>query len=426
MELVFEKDYSNCITFKDNARDIISSIGRNNIIKEIAKQALRVSVSDNRFGYLPMKAHCIKFLDYLKSYRIAGTDIIPFLKENRAVLEEISSSFAKIRYKNRENINIDNLDKYSTGKIKKYLHSLSDDEILENARVTNLRIFDKSINRCRDDIVRGIQLRKGNVDYKEGKSMFATSIVGKSKMEQEDSVLLIEHPSNKSFKMLMVADGVGGSYNGGKASSYMAKRILSWFESLDKKYFDNIEELSKKLNLELNKINTEIAKKGDGRATTFVCGIIGNSKSLITSVGDSRAYVTKDNELFQISRDDSLVQDYFDNGLIDAKDDMRFHINSNFITQCLGMEGEIYPNSYILKNKFDSLILVSDGISDCLSDSQIMAITTKTPIEEIARALVSNANSNTSYRNLPPERYYYEEIPGGKDNMTAAVYSKGK
>ena len=192
--------------------------------------------------------------------------------------------------------------------------------------------------------------------------------------------------------------------------------------------FEESDRILSKLEKELVKINDSLNSKKDRRATTFLCGIVGKKETIVASIGDSRAYITKNNELQQVSRDDSLVQEYYENGYIRTKDDMRFHYKSNHITNCLGANDDFSLNYYVLDNsQYDTLILVSDGVSDCLSDSQIMAITAQTPKEEIANALVMAANRTNSHRQKQSyETYYYEDIYGGKDNTTAAIYHNRK
>ena len=107
---------------------------------------------------------------------------------------------------------------------------------------------------------------------------------------------------------------------------------------------------------------------------------------------------------------------------------MRFHKKSNYITNSLGADPEkFYINSYFIDNSsYDHLLLLSDGVTDCLSDNQIMAITKKTPRDKIAAALVDKANITNSHRQKTEDDAYYENIWGGKDNTTAAVFTRRK
>ena len=55
-----------------------------------------------------------------------------------------------------------------------------------------------------------------------------------------------------------------------------------------------------------------------------------------------------------------------------------------------------------------------------------MAITKNTPRDKIAAALVDSANATNSHRQKTNDDSYYEDILGGKDNTTAAVFSRRK
>ena len=426
--ILFLDNFLMYITSSGRARDIMSSLSKETVIKEITKQALKVSMLSSDERPIPGARECINFLKCLKACQIKGKDILPFLKENPPILESIAKSFVELRYKNRNFVDLKYLDNFSHRAISDYLYHLKDKtDILSRAKIFNIKMASR-INECREDIIKGVQLQKGNVKYSLGNAMFASSLIGKRKKTQEDSVLLIEHPNNRDFKMLVIADGVGGHGKGDEASSYTVRKILSWFERINPKYFEESDRILSKLEKELVKINVSLNSKKDRRATTFLCGIVGKKETIVASIGDSRAYITKNNELQQVSRDDSLVQEYYENGYIRTKDDMRFHYKSNHITNCLGANDDFSLNYYVLDNsQYDTLILVSDGVSDCLSDSQIMAITAQTPKEEIANALVMAANRTNSHRQKQSyETYYYEDIYGGKDNTTAAIYHNRK
>lgn len=62
------------------------------------------------------------------------------------------------------------------------------------------------------------------------------------------------------------------------------------------------------------------------------------------------------------------------------KDNLRFHRKSNVITNCIGDGTEIANVHFTTINNCDyrTLMLFSDGVTDCLSDDQILAITRNT------------------------------------------------
>jgi serine/threonine protein phosphatase PrpC len=68
------------------------------------------------------------------------------------------------------------------------------------------------------------------------KNMNACSDIGNERTKQEDSVLLLEHINNPNFRLLAVADGMGGLLLGGKASNLTLFEMIKWFERLPLSY----------------------------------------------------------------------------------------------------------------------------------------------------------------------------------------------
>ena len=83
------------------------------------------------------------------------------------------------------------------------------------------------------------------------------------------------------------------------------------------------------------------------------------------------------------------------------------------------------PHTCIIRNSdYDLLLLFSDGVTDCLSDDDIVAVCKKSNRSELAKKIVEKAIRHDSI--VPEEYINYTElntyIPGGKDNTTAAIY----
>ena len=252
--------------------------------------------------------------------------------------------------------------------------------------------------------------------------------MGNKRENQEDSVIILNHPQNPEFKMLVVADGMGGLASGEKASYAITSQITNWFENLDPRYFmdQNIQYLEQCFEKEIQNISKEIYNTYKGHSqSTFVGAIVADKKTIVSHVGDSRAYIYSQGELRQLTDDDSLSYSLWKGGYIKQKDDIRFHKDSNVATKGMGSDEYVIPKTSIISNsKYDTLLLFSDGVTDCLSDTQIMAITSSTSPKDLAKTLVDAAKNNHSYQYHLDPNEYNTHIPGGKDNTTAAVYDK--
>ena len=96
--------------------------------------------------------------------------------------------------------------------------------------VRNVQVNPHAVNKCLEDIRAGIQVKNKFNDYELSGNLFASQHVGKRRSNQEDSVLIMEHPQNKDFKILVVADGMGGGVDGEKVSTYVVQEIAKWFQ----------------------------------------------------------------------------------------------------------------------------------------------------------------------------------------------------
>lgn len=214
--------------------------------------------------------------------------------------------------------------------------------------------------------------------------------------------------SDKAY-FAIVCDGMGGA-NGGNIASTMAVDSLS--ASLKSGYRDNMNDSSVRnlLDSAVNSANIRVFDKSRenselrGMGTTVVICLIIGEQLYIAHAGDSRAYILRDGNLTQITRDHSIVQSMIEEGKLTA-DEAKFHPRKNVITRALGVEESINPefNIYdLIKN--DMLLLCTDGLSNFIEPNDIKAILLNEKLDDPTLQLIETANKN-----------------GGGDNITAVV-----
>ncbi len=328
--------------------------------------------------------------------------------------------------------------------------------------IKNLTANPVAVNYCVEEILSGRQIsiqndvkKNPNSKYRPAREynlndeLMAYTDIGNSRNNQEDSVLIMYHPSSPKYKMLVVADGVGGHEFGDQASNETVKAMVNWFNSLPASYLASgrEEELKRAWTEQLRKVNKTIRTKYYSGGSTFVGAIVGEKNTLISSIGDSRAYMLgRDGELYQLTDDDNKSfktwkaiweskqkpwnksQKDFDREKAFEKDLLRFRKDSNVITAALGMETDTLSPQYTLvpNSNYRTLMLFSDGVTDCLSDDSIKAITKYTNPHRLAKEIVNTALSEVSELPISGEqakKIYNSTIRGGKDNTTAAVYN---
>ncbi len=330
--------------------------------------------------------------------------------------------------------------------------------------VKNLEVNTGLVNYCREEVLNGRQiaiqneLKEKNLaararrEYNLNDEMTAVTDIGIRRDKQQDSVVMLYHPQNPKYKLLVVADGMGGTVDGDKASQEITKQMTLWFESLnpDMMLDQNAKILQEEWKKKLNEIHSEVLRTTPDSGSTFVGAIVGENTTTIAGIGDSRCYVLdKNNHLQQMTVDDNVDFVTFhtkweqiakaQKGRLDKeqyklrsqeKENLRFKRTNNQITKCIGARifKPVEPRFASIKNdSYQSLMLFSDGVTDCLSDDQLYAITRRTSSKKLAGRIVDEALRNYSVRNeFKDNPNYTSRIDAGKDNTSAVVFDKRK
>lgn len=207
----------------------------------------------------------------------------------------------------------------------------------------------------------------------------------------------------------VVCDGMGG-HSGGNVASKMATDIIS--ARIKENLRPAMRELSVRNMLESAVVtaNADIfvraskEKELEGMGTTAVVVVCMDSKAVIAHVGDSRCYLIRKDTITQLTKDHSLVQELVDAGVL-AKEDAENHHLKNIITRAIGIEDDLDVDFYdteLYEN--DKLLLCSDGLTNHVSNDEILSLINNNETFDYATKLISKANEN-----------------GGKDNITAVI-----
>lgn len=256
--------------------------------------------------------------------------------------------------------------------------------------------------------------------------------IGLIREKNEDACCCFSHPDDKSIKLLAIADGMGGKDLGDVASNYVIKNLGTWFLESRVQLLNDSLKVSEVLKQVVARLSEElIAKYGsDKMGTTLTVALIGNSETVILNIGDSRCYIYKDDKLVQVTEDDSQVWLYYKCGEVN-KEDLRYFTTSNYISACIGLNSELsHSNTLILDNKsYDLILLLTDGVTDLLTDKRIQEIIEKYKKNEILDRIIQDAVYVEQDLRIPlrlkrnfSEPFY---IPTrGKDNASGVIFIK--
>jgi serine/threonine protein phosphatase PrpC len=193
------------------------------------------------------------------------------------------------------------------------------------------------------------------------------SDVGKVRKLNEDAC--VEMPEKRLW---VVADGMGGHYAGEVASALIIDSMQNVQHAGSfSSFVDEVEDVMIAANEQLCHLGKE---NGKIAGSTVVAMLIHHRHALVMWAGDSRAYLLRQNNLTQLTRDHSVVQELMELGGI-RPEEAATHPNANVITRAVGANQNLYLDMDILEIEDDDyLLLCTDGLYRELTEEEIRTI----------------------------------------------------
>jgi PPM family protein phosphatase len=234
---------------------------------------------------------------------------------------------------------------------------------------------------------------------------FGQTDVGLKRLKNEDSYLV-----DDELKLFVVADGMGG-HKGGDLASSMAVDVLrsSLSHNLTKNpgMFSPREALMdgySQASLQIyNKSHIEQPEL-QGMGTTLVSAFYYSGSIYIGNVGDSRAYLVRDNKMWQMTEDHSLLNEHIRAGFIRDVDVSQFQAK-NVITRSVGFERDALCD--VIERRVapgDRYMMCSDGLCGLIKPERLQVLCQIQDIREAAGQCIEEAKKN-----------------GGDDNITVVI-----
>jgi serine/threonine protein phosphatase PrpC len=181
-----------------------------------------------------------------------------------------------------------------------------------------------------------------------------------------------EDAAHAGRRLLALADGIGGMPSGELASNIVVDALAALDATdpaPDEDALDLLRQTAETANREILRVADE-DPANDGMGTTATAILLAGDQFALLHVGDSRAYLQRDGDLTQLTKDDTYVQTLVDQGLLTAEE-ARHHPRRSIVMQAL--QGFEYDPTLILQpaRPGDRLMLCSDGLSDVLTDDLI-------------------------------------------------------
>lgn len=203
------------------------------------------------------------------------------------------------------------------------------------------------------------------------------TLLGNYRENNEDAIDVKQFPD---MTLCLVADGMGGQA-AGEIASKRATEVVPRELKKNLNLQTPQEEAKKIIRKAVVQANEEIIAMGAldrdlrNMGTTVVLAVWRKGGDLyITGVGDSRAYLIRDNQIEQLTVDHSLAQ-----ALVEAKtisaEEAREHRFRNVLWKYLGTKevGEGPEVKIVGAKPGDLFVLCTDGLTGAVTDDRIMA-----------------------------------------------------
>jgi len=216
--------------------------------------------------------------------------------------------------------------------------------------------------------------------------------------------------------LFLVADGMGGHSAGEHASALAVAAVEQFTLNTFKWFLDSdgpeAQRVLTQFQTALRQADARILEESTehpemrGMGTTLTLAFHLDARVCVVHVGDSRAYLHRENALYQLTHDDTLMAEMVREGTL-RPEQVAAHRLRHVITNVVGgNEAVVSIEAHALEvHAGDRLLLCSDGLTEMMPDAAIAAVLNAEADPQAAcTALVAAANE-----------------AGGRDNITVLV-----
>lgn len=246
-------------------------------------------------------------------------------------------------------------------------------------------------------------------------NFYCLTDTGKVRTTNEDFAFASDKSVGLLGNLFIIADGMGGENAGDYASEFAVKKVVELLRTFDEEVVktDGVVAALRDAISEANwqifeTARTDATKNGMG--TTMVCATFLDGHLHVSNVGDSRLYVLRGENLYQVTLDHSYVQEMVRNGEI-TEEAAKHHKYRSRITRAVGAESMVHVDFFdVPVADVDRVLMCTDGLTNMVTDEEISRVLSKqiSPKEQ-AKTLVQKALD-----------------AGGADNVTVIVIDPKK
>lgn len=246
-------------------------------------------------------------------------------------------------------------------------------------------------------------------------SSYGQTDVGCVRDANEDAIF-----EKSDIGLWAVADGMGGHLVGDVASS----KIVAALDAVqpERKLSDFVTSIEDAL-LDTNQKMLEYAQvmfESGTMGSTLVALVIRDRVGVCLWAGDSRLYRFRNQQLIQITRDHSQLEEMIEFGLL-KRENADDYAQKNVITRAIGVESSLYIDVTIFTSQIgDIFILCSDGLYNVVSPQEMQSSIASRDVETIAKKLIELAIANGA-----PDNVSVVVVQGSAGKIHSAAAAQG-
>lgn len=229
-------------------------------------------------------------------------------------------------------------------------------------------------------------------------------VPGRKRSVNQDSIAILfkEGEAASEAPLLVLADGMGG-YQGGEIASQAVVHAFregysQGFNRADGMVF--LKTCVERAHQRVKERSREDEKLG-GMGSTVVAVLLEGDQVRVVNVGDSRAYLVRNQTLIQISQDQSLVADLVRAGSL-TEAEARTHKRKNVLSMAINAKRAVVTpilNEAEVTAE-DIILLCSDGLWGVVAPSLIWAAANELEPQLAAEKLAEYANQHGGPDNI--------------------------
>ncbi|OBZ16799.1 Stp1/IreP family PP2C-type Ser/Thr phosphatase [Bacillus sp. FJAT-26390] len=216
------------------------------------------------------------------------------------------------------------------------------------------------------------------------------SDIGRVRQVNEDQSWVSQ--LNNGVTLAIVADGMGGHQAGDVASQKAVDAFRSMLEQSAAKADLSLQEgkmLIRQAISQANEAVFELASRNEqyhNMGTTIVAALVKQNNAIIGHVGDSRAYKINEGVITQITNDHTLVNELVKSGQL-SLEEAAHHPRRNVLTRAIGTDSHVDIEVQAVElSPQDVLLLCSDGLTNMVSEQEMLLTVTTEQLELEAKA----------------------------------------